>query len=146
MRQREKTLISKVIPEKVQEASLLQIDCQMIICYLYFWHCVVCFEKFFVVKPIHAKNVNTPHIWFARWTRYSVFYEREAMNPIFGFEFWNQFWLYGYHTVWVKGESGKMHPHQTIIWVDQEQTVKGKLQTIVIRMISISVLFNNWMR
>ena len=31
MRQREKTLISKVIPEYVQEASLLQIDCHVII-------------------------------------------------------------------------------------------------------------------
>ena len=25
----------------------------------------------------------------------------------FGFEFWNQFWLYGYHTVWVNGKGWK---------------------------------------
>ena len=31
VRQREKTLISNVIPEQVQEASLLQIDCHVII-------------------------------------------------------------------------------------------------------------------
>ena len=47
------------------------------------------------------------------------------MNPISGFEFSNQFRLYGYHTVWVKEGPGKMHPHQ-IFSDDQEQTVKGK--------------------
>ena len=59
-----KTLISNVIPEQVQEASLLQIDCQMIVCF-----CWVKKTPMIEMREMPRKKAIIPPISATNWNR-----------------------------------------------------------------------------